>query len=100
MSYLKEMFSLSTHASENLQREDMDLTSGVAAINDLKAAMTSLRSDRQFDLFLAEANAFAEKCGSEVLPCSFNDSDPTALQNKRRQTLPAHLSDGQNVIAF
>ena len=96
MSYLKEMFYHGS-ASEYLHREDMHLTSGVAARNDLKAAMTSFRSDRQFHLFLVEANASAEKCGSEVkcVPCSFNDSDPTALQNKCCRTLPAH---GQNVI--
>ena len=96
--FLKKCFSLSTHASEYLQREDMDLTSGVAAIHDLKAALTSFRSDRQFEILLAEANSFAEKCGSEVLDGTFSDSDPTVLQNKRRRTLPTHLADGQNII--
>ena len=48
-------------------------------------------------MFLAEANSFAQKFGSEVLDGSFSDSDPTTFQNKRRRTLPAHLSDGQNV---
>ena len=56
------------------------------------------RSDQQFEMFLAEANSFAGKCGSEVVDGSFSDSDPTALQNKRRRTLPAHLADGENVI--
>ena len=95
---LKKCFSFSTHASEYLQREDMDLTSGVAAIHDLIATMASFRSDQQFEMFLAEANSFAEKCGSEVVDGSFSDSDPTALQNKRRRTLPAYLADGKNVI--
>ena len=95
---LKKCFSFSTHASEYLQREDMDLTSGVAAIHDLKATMASFRSDQQFEMFLAEANSFAENCGSEVVDGSFSDSDPTALQNKRRRTLPAYLADGENVI--
>ena len=95
---LKKCFSLSTHASEYLQREDMDLTSGVAAIHDLKATLASFRSDQQFEMFLAEANSLAEKCGSEVLDGSFSDSDPTTLQNKRHRTLPAHLADGQNVL--
>ena len=95
---LEKCFSLSTHASEYLQREDMDLTSGVTAIQDLKASMTSFRSDQQFDLFLEEANSLAEKCGSEVLHGSFNDSNPTALQSKRRRTLPTHLADGQNIL--
>ena len=95
---LKKCFSLSTHASEYLQREDMDLTSGVTAIHDLKAMMASFRSDQQFEMFLAEANSFAEKCGSEVVDGSFSDSNPTALQNKRCRTLPAYLADGGNVI--
>ena len=95
---LKKCFSLSTHASEYLQREDMDLTSGVAAIHDLKATLASFRNDQQFEMFLAEANSFAEKCGSEVLDGTFTDSDPTMLQNKRRRTLPTHLADGQNII--
>ncbi|CAB4006446.1 Hypothetical predicted protein, partial [Paramuricea clavata] len=78
----------------------MDLTSGVTAIQDLKATMTSYRSDQQFDLFLEEANSLAEKCGNEVLHGSFtfNDCNPTALQSKRRRTLPAHLADGQNIL--
>ena len=96
----KKCFSLSTHASEYLQREDMDLTSGVAAIHDLKATMASFGSDQQFEMFLAEVNSFAEKCtcGSEVVDGSFSDSDPTALQNTRCRTLPAYLADGENVI--
>ena len=95
---LKKCFSLSTHASEYLQKEDMDLTSGVAAIHDLKVALTSFRSDHQFEILLAEANSFAEKCGSKVLDGTFSDSDPTVLQNKRRRILPTHLADGQNII--
>ena len=71
---------------------DMDLTSGVA-IHDVKATLASFRSDQQFEILHAEANSFAEKCGSEVLDGSFSDSDPTTLQNKRYQTLPAHLAD-------
>ena len=63
----------------------MDLTSGVAAIHDLKATLASFRNDQQFAMFLAEANSFAEKCGSEVLDGTFSDSDPTMLQNKRRR---------------
>ena len=87
MSNPKEMFFLSTHASEYLQREDMDLTSGVAAIHDLKATKASFQRDQQFEMFLAEVNSFAEKCGSEVVDGSFSDSDPTALQNKHLRTL-------------
>ena len=64
--------------------------------------MASFGSDQQFEMFLAEANSFAEKCGSEVVDGSFSDStafsDPTASQNKRRRTLPAYLADGENVI--
>lgn len=95
---LKKCFSLSRYASEYLQRQDMDLTSGVAAIQDLKATMTSLRGDQEFDVFLAEANSFAEKCGSQVTDASFSDPNPTALQSKRRRTLPAHLTDGQTIL--
>ena len=76
---LKKCFSFSTRASEYLRREDMDLTSGVAVIDDLKATMTSFRSDQQFEMFPAEANSFAQKCGSEVVDGS--DLDPTALPN-------------------
>jgi hypothetical protein len=95
---LEKCFSLSTHASEYLQRADMDLTSGVTAIQDLKAAMTSLRSDERFDQLLAEANSLSEKCGIEGLDDSFSESNPTALQSKRRRTLPTRLADGQSLL--
>ncbi|XP_028416041.1 uncharacterized protein LOC114539612 [Dendronephthya gigantea] len=95
---LVKCFSLSTHASEYLQREDMDLTSGVTAIQDLKATIASFRTDEQFDLFIKEANSFAEKWGSEVLDVSFSDASPTASQTKRRRRLPTHLADGQSIL--
>ena len=41
---LKKCFSLSQYASEYLQSEDMDLTSGVAAIRDLRARHLPRRS--------------------------------------------------------
>ena len=49
-------------------------------------------------MFLGKANSFAEKCGSGVLDGTFIDTDLTVLQNRGRQTLPAHPADGQNII--
>eukprot|EP00795_Rhopilema_esculentum_P016053 gene16053-7398_t len=95
---LKKCFSLSQYASEYLQNKGMDLTSGVAAIRDLRAMMESFRSDKEFDTFLAEATSFAEKRGGQILDTSFTDPKSAALQSKRRRTVPARVTDGQTIL--
>ena len=95
---LKKCFSLSRYASEYLQNDDMDLTSGVAAIQDLRATMESFRSDEEFRTFLAEATSFAEKCDSQMLDTCFRNPDPSMIQSKRRRTLPAHFTDGETIL--
>ena len=90
---LQQCFSLSQYASEYLQKEDIDLTSGVAAIQDLTATLESFRSDVEFDAFLVKATSFAKKLGSHVVDTGFS-----ATPSKRPRTLPAHLTDGQTIL--
>ena len=95
---LRKCFSLSRYASEYLQNENMDLTSGVAAIQDLRAAMESFRSDEEFRTFLDEATSFAEKCGGQILDTSFSNPEASGSHPKRRRTLPHHFTDGQIIL--
>ena len=76
----------------------MVLTSGVAAIQDLRAMMEWFRSDKEFKTLLAEGTSFAEKCCSQILDTSFTDPNSVALQSKCRCTLPARVTDGQTIL--
>ena len=92
---LKECFSISRSASEYLQREEMDLVSGVSSIEDLKRTLASYRSDESFERFVKDANAFAEKIENETVVEAFAQAQSGNAVNvpKWRRTIPSHFAD-------
>ena len=90
---LQKCFSLSRHASEDLQNEGMDLLTAVVAIQDLKSAYQAMRSKDELNKLISNSRLFANESQS-TLPASEIATPPS----KRRRCLPTRFRDGQTIM--
>ena len=90
---LQKCFSLSRHASEYLQNEEMDLLTAVVAIQDLKSAYQAMRSEDELNKLISNSRLFANETQS-TLPASEIATTPP----KRHRCLPTRFRDGQTIM--
>ena len=89
---LRHCFRKASFVSAYLQKENMDLSTAVSAINDLKKELSSLRNENGFDQFIGEAM-------ETVKQINYNDLNKSAEQienqsaRKRQKRLPSRFSN-------
>ena len=89
---LQKCFSLSRHASEYLQSEEMDLVTAVVAIQDLTSTYEAMRSQEEFNKLISNSLFFARENQSTL------STTETVTPAKRRRCLPSRFRDGQTII--
>ena len=89
---LQKCFSLSRHASEYLQSEEMDLVTAVVAIQDLTSTYEAMRSQEEFNKLISNSLLFARENQSTL------STTETVTPAKRRRCLPSCFRDGQTIM--
>ena len=88
----QKCFSLSRHASEYLQSEEMDLVTVVVAIQDLTSTYEAMRSQEEFSKLILNSLLFARENQSTL------STTETVTTAKRRRCLPSRFRDGQIIM--
>ena len=89
---LQKCFSLSRHASEYLQSEEMDLVTAVVAIQDLTSTYEAMRLQEEFNKLISNPLLFARENQSTL------STTETVTPAKRRRYLPSRFRDGQTIM--